>query len=91
MPEYFNPETQERYLVVFSEEEASKKWNSIADGYNQWHELCLEEKLNLMKVVASTKVPAKREYNPRNDYDADLVDRSFELAQKFIDRAKQEK
>lgn len=48
---YINPETGEEIQCIYTEEEARIKWDSIADSYNKWHTLCLDEKLDLMQRV----------------------------------------
>lgn len=48
---YRDPETDEEIPVVYSEEEAKAKWDAMADDYNKWHTLGLDEKLALMVVI----------------------------------------
>ena len=48
---YRNPETDEEISCRYTEEEARIKWENIADGYNKWHTLDLDEKLDLMQVI----------------------------------------
>lgn len=60
MSEYIDPETDKVYLTIHSEKIASEAWNRFADEYNQWYTLCLEEKLEQMKLVTRDMISRMR-------------------------------